>query len=304
MTMDGTAPHASLLASRVSSKPRQTLLSQFRANWPVVAGLLMVLSCVAMALLAPWLAPYSPEQQNLRNQFAAPIGFGGTTEHWLGTDQLGRDVLSRLIYGARVSLVVGFSAVAISGTFGILLGLISGYYSRWIDAIVMRFVELQLTFPFMLLALLVLAVFGGGLRNIVIVLSIAGWAVYARVLRSEVISAREQLYVEAARAVGVRDTRLLTRHIFPNVMSPMIVLATFSVAAMIVQESALSFLGLGIPPDQASWGGMLAEGRNFLTIAWWLGTLPGAAILAVVLSMNLIGDWLRDATDPTTRNVR
>ncbi|MBX3070653.1 MAG: ABC transporter permease [Thermomicrobiales bacterium] len=292
------------LASNLSSKPRRNALTRFRANWPVIIGLLIVLLCAAAAICAPWIAPYAPEQQNLRNQFAAPIGFGGTSEHWLGTDQLGRDILSRLIYGARISLIVGFSAVAISGTVGILLGLISGYYGRWLDAIVMRFVELQLTFPFMLLALLVLAVFGGGLRNIVIVLSIAGWAVYARVLRSEVISTREQLYVEAARSAGVRDARLLARHIFPNVMSSMIVLATFSVAAMIVQESALSFLGLGIPPDQASWGGMLADGRNFLTIAWWLGTLPGLAILAVVLSMNLIGDWLRDVTDPTIRNTR
>jgi peptide/nickel transport system permease protein len=295
------ATSATMPAS-VSIKRRA--MRSLRMHWPVIAGLLIVLLSVIAAIFAPWLAPYEAEQQDLRNQFAPPVGFGGTSKHWLGTDQLGRDIFSRLIFGARVSLIVGFSAVAISGTIGILLGLVAGYYRGKVDAIIMRAVELQLTFPFMLLALLVLAVFGGGLTNIVLVLSVAGWAVYARVLRSEVISTREQPYVEAARSVGTRDARLLARHIFPNVMSSMIVLATFSVAAMIVQESALSFLGLGIPPDQASWGGMLSEGRNFLTIAWWLGTFPGLAILAVVLSMNLIGDWLRDVTDPTIRQAK
>jgi peptide/nickel transport system permease protein len=226
----------------------------------------------------------------------------GSGAHLLGTDQLGRDILSRLIYGARVSLIVGFSAVAISGSVGVVLGLVAGYRRGIADLVIMRLVVLQLTFPFMLLALLVLAVFGAGLRNIVIVLSIAGWAVYARVVRAEVMSAGERLYVEAARSVGLTAGRLLFRHILPNVLSSVIVLATFSVAAMIVQESALSFLGLGIPPDEASWGGMLADGRNYLTVAWWLGVLPGLAILGVVLSMNLLGDWLRDLMDPTVRH--
>ncbi len=297
--------HTQLILNEGADQPHLTrwITRQLRSNWPVFIGLAIVVISIAAAIGAPWLAPYDPEKQDLRNQLAAPVGFGGDRSHWLGTDQLGRDILSRLIYGARVSLFVGFAAVALSGAIGMTMGALSGYYGGAADLVIMRAVELQLTFPFMLLALLVLAVFGGGLTNIVLVLSIAGWAAYARVLRSEVVSTREQPYIEAARSVGARDSRLLARHIFPNVTSSMIVLATFSVAAMIVQESALSFLGLGIPPDQASWGGMLADGRNYLTIAWWLGTLPGLAILMLVLSINLIGDWLRDAIDPTVRKV-
>jgi peptide/nickel transport system permease protein len=280
-------------------RTRRSMWSSIRANWPVLIGTALVMASIVCAVAAPWIAPYDPMKQDLRNQLVPPFWMsGGSFEHVLGTDQLGRDILSRLIYGARISLIVGFSAVAISGTVGLALGIAAGYYGGALDLIVMRFVELQLTFPFILLALLVLAVFGGGLVNIVLVLSVAGWAAYARVLRAEVSSAREGLYVEAARSIGMADSRILFRHILPNVLSSFIVLATFSIAAMIVQESALSFLGLGIPPDEPSWGGMLADGRNYLSVAWWLGVLPGLAILSVVLSMNLIGDWLRDYMDP------
>jgi peptide/nickel transport system permease protein len=274
-----------------------------RRHWPVIAGIVVVTAFVVSAIAAPWIAPHDPGDQNLRAQLRPPIwGAGGGGEHLLGTDQLGRDILSRLIYGARVSLIVGFSAVAIAGSVGVILGLVAGYYGGLGDLATMRLVELQLTFPFILLALLVLAVFGAGLTNIVIVLAISGWAGYSRVVRAEVMAARERLYVEAARSLGMSDARLLVRHILPNVLSSVIVLATFSVAAMIVQESALSFLGLGIPPDQPSWGGMLAEGRGYLTVAWWLGVLPGLAILGVVLAMNLVGDWLRDLMDPKIRH--
>ncbi len=272
-------------------------------HWPVLAGAVVVIVFVLGAVAAPWIAPHDPRDQNLRAQLKPPIwAAGGTTAHPLGTDQLGRDILSRLIFGARVSLIVGFSAVAIAGSVGVILGLVAGFYGGPSDLVIMRLVELQLTFPFMLLALLVLAVFGAGLTNIVIVLAISGWAAYSRVVRAEVMSARRRLYVESARSLGMSDARLLVRHILPNILSPVIVLATFSVAAMIVQESALSFLGMGIPPDEPSWGGMLAEGRGYLTVAWWLGVLPGLAILGVVLAMNLVGDWLRDLMDPRTRH--
>lgn len=287
------------LANDRGSRRQSPLHQAFRHHLPAIFGIVFVVILIGTAIAAPLIAPHDPVSQDLRDQLVPPFWQqGGNRDHLLGTDQLGRDILSRLIYGARVSLIVGFSAVLISGTLGVILGVIAGYYGGLTDTIIMRLVELQLTFPFMLLALLVLAVFGGGLRNIVVVLSIASWAAYSRVVRAEVMSARERLYVEAARSLGMSDHRLLARHILPNVLSPVIVLATFSIAAMIVQESALSFLGLGIPPDQPSWGGMLADGRNYLTVAWWLGVLPGFAILVVVLSMNLIGDWLRDLLDP------
>jgi peptide/nickel transport system permease protein len=272
-------------------------------HWTALFGLGAILLLVACALFAPWLAPYDPLQQDLRNRLVPPFWQApGTLAHPLGTDQLGRDVLSRLIYGARISLTVAFFAVLISGLVGVVVGLLAGFYGGPVDMTVMRLAELQLTLPFLLLALLVLAVFGTGLRNIIIVLSISGWAVYGRVVRAEVRATSEQLYVEAARATGIADGRLLVRHILPSIVSTVTVLASFSAAAMIIQESALAFLGLGVAPDIPSWGGMLADGRDFLTVAWWLGVLPGLTILAVVLSMNLLGDWLRDLLDPVVRH--
>lgn len=297
----GATGNVTLANDRVV-RHKAPLYQTFRRHWPAIIGAVVVVIVMVAAITAPWIAPHDPTRQDLRDQFVPPFWQReGDLDHLLGTDQLGRDILSRLIYGARVSLIVGFSAVLLSGTLGVILGVVAGYYGGLTDTIIMRLVELQLTFPFMLLALLVLAVFGGGLRNIVIVLSIASWAAYSRVVRAEVMSARERLYVEAARSLGMSDLRLLVRHILPNTLSPVIVLATFSIAAMIVQESALSFLGLGIPPDQPSWGGMLADGRNYLTVAWWLGVFPGLAILIVVLAMNLVGDWLRDLMDPKVR---
>lgn len=283
--------------------PGQRVRRWIARNWTMLFGAGVLTLLVGCALFAPWLAPFDPMQQDLRNRMVPPVWQeGGGWAHVLGTDQLGRDVLSRLIYGARISLVVGFFAVLISGTVGVVLGLIAGYYGRLVDMVIMRLAELQLTLPFLLLALLVLAVFGTGLRNIIIVLSISGWAVYGRVVRAEVQATSELLHVEAARAIGMSDGRLMVRHILPNVISTVIVLASFSAASMIIQESALAFLGLGVAPDVPSWGGMLAEGRDYLTVAWWLGVLPGLAILSVVLGMNLLGDWLRDRMDPVTRN--
>jgi len=210
-------------------------------------------------------------------------------------------VLSRIIYGARVSLLVGFAAVAISGTLGVVLGLLAGFYGGAVDAVVMRLAEVQLAFPFILLAIAVVAFVGGGLVNVVLVLGLAGWMGYARVVRGQVLSAKEREYVHAARALGVDPLRLMRVHILPNVVGSAIVLGTFAVAATIIAESSLTFLGLGVEPTTPSWGSMLADGRAYLTSGWWVATFPGLAIVLTVLSVNLLGDWLRDYLDPTVQ---
>lgn len=289
---------------RAQQRRRATLRRSIGRHWPALFGGAVLLIMIGSAILAPWIAPYNPSHQNLLDSLIPPFWqSGGSFVHPLGTDQLGQDIFSRLIYGSRISLIIGFSTVAISGTIGVILGLVSGYFGRAVDALIMRFVEIQLAFPFILLALLVMALFGQGLRNLIIVLSLTGWATYARVIRAETMAALGRPYVEAARTLGSSNVRIIVRHILPNVFAPVIVIATFSVALMIIQEAALSFLGLGVPPNVPSWGGMLADGRNYLTVAWWMGTLPGIAILLVVLGINLLGDWLRDMLDPSTRDA-
>ena len=264
-----------------------------------VFGSMIVLAVAFCALGAPFLALHDPNDQSLRRRLIPPAWEGkGTWEYPLGTDHLGRDIFSRAIYGSRVSLTVGFSAVLISGTLGALLGLIAGYYGGKIEAIIMRLVDIQLAFPFILLAISVVAVVGAGLKNVIIVLGIAGWMVYARMVRGEVLSVKEREFVVAAKAVGVRDSLILLRHILPNVLTPVIVVATFSVANVIILEAALSFLGVGVEPAIPTWGGMLADGREYISTAWWLATFPGLAIMFTVLGINLIGDWLRDILDP------
>jgi peptide/nickel transport system permease protein len=264
-----------------------------------VFGSTIVLAVVFCALGAPFLALHDPNEQSLRRRLIPPAWAGkGTWEYPLGTDHLGRDIFSRAIYGSRVSLTVGFSAVLISGTLGVLLGLIAGYYGGTIEAIIMRLVDVQLAFPFILLAISVVAVVGAGVKNVIIVLGIAGWMVYGRIVRGEVLSVKEREFVVAAKAVGVRDSLILFRHILPNVLTPVIVVATFSVANVIILEAALSFLGVGVEPTIPTWGGMLADGREYISTAWWLATFPGLAIMFTVLGINLIGDWLRDILDP------
>jgi peptide/nickel transport system permease protein len=264
-----------------------------------VFGSTIVLAVAFCALGAPFLALHDPNEQSLRRRLIPPAWAGkGTWEYPLGTDHLGRDIFSRAIYGSRVSLTVGFSAVLISGTLGVLLGLIAGYYGGTIEAIIMRLVDVQLAFPFILLAISVVAVVGAGVKNVIIVLGIAGWMVYGRIVRGEVLSVKEREFVVAAKAVGVRDSLILFRHILPNVLTPVIVVATFSVANVIILEAALSFLGVGVEPNIPTWGGMLADGREYISTAWWLATFPGLAIMFTVLGINLIGDWLRDILDP------
>ena len=265
----------------------------------LLLGVALVVVISGLAIGAPVLAPAEPTRSDLLGRLVPPMWMtGGSPQHPLGTDTLGRDVASRLLYGARVSLLVGFATVAVAGAAGVLLGLIAGYYGGRLDTLLMRCGDIQLAFPVLALAIAVLAVLGSSLGNVILVLAVTGWVTYARVVRGETLSLKRREFVDAARALGARDAAILWRHILPNVLPPISVVATFSVARMILAEASLSFLGLGIPPPQPSWGAMLDDGRNYLTTGWWLALFPGLAILAVVLGVNLIGDWLRDVLDP------
>jgi peptide/nickel transport system permease protein len=262
-------------------------------------GLVVIVVATAMAVLAPAFAPADPIKNSLVERLTPPMwATGGTARHPLGTDTLGRDVASRLLYGARVSLIVGLSAVVIAGVLGVALGLVAGYYRGFTDDTLMRLGDVQLAFPVLVLAVAVLAVLGASLANVILVLGVTGWITYARIVRGETLSLRQREFVEAARALGASDHYLIWRHILPNVLAPVTVVATFSVARTIIAEASLSFLGLGIPPPAPSWGAMLDEGRNYITTGWWLALFPGLAILLLVLGINLVGDWLRDALDP------
>jgi peptide/nickel transport system permease protein len=260
-----------------------------------VAGALVVVAAVGLAVLAPALAPGDPIKNSLLDRLTPPT-WG--LEHPLGTDTLGRDVASRVLYGARVSLVVGFSAVLLAGVLGVACGLVSGWYRGWPDDLLMRLGDVQLAFPVLVLAVAVLAVLGASVVNLILVLGATGWITYARIVRGEVLTLRERDFVAAARALGAGDAWILGRHVLPNVLPPVTVVATFSVARTIIAEASLSFLGLGVPAPAPSWGAMLDEGRNYITTGWWLALFPGLAILLVVLGINLVGDWLRDVLDP------
>lgn len=262
-------------------------------------GLVVIAAVVAAALFAPVTAPFDPIEQDITQRLKPP---GGADErghtHLLGTDHLGRDILSRILFGARIALLVGFSAVAISGTLGLVTGLLAGYFGGRVDDFFMRLADIQLAFPFILLAIAVIGVLGPSLRNIIVVVGVSGWVVYARIVRGEVLSLREREFVQAAVVLGSAHPRVILRHILPNAFTPWLVIATLDMARVIVLESALSFLGLGVPPPTPTWGGMLADGRVYLSTAWWLATFPGLAILVTVLGINLFGDGLRDTFDP------
>jgi peptide/nickel transport system permease protein len=240
---------------------------------------------------------------NLGGSFARTGPTYGSTDYPLGTDANGRDILSRIIFAARISLLVGISAVAIGGSLGVLAGLLAGYYGGALDALITRIADVQLAFPFILLAIVVVAVLGAGLLNVILVLGIGSWVPYARIVRGQVLSARTQEYVIAARMIGARDPSILLHHLLPNVITPAIIVATFGVAAAIIGEATLSYLGLGIQPPTPTWGNMLADGRAYVASAWWLATFPGLAIMLTVLSINMIGDWLRDFLDPRLRHI-
>lgn len=263
-------------------------------------GVLILFILLMLAVFAGPIAPQDPTRQSLRDRLVPPAWqTSGTTQHLLGTDQLGRDILSRLIYGTRISVFVGLSVLTFSTAIGAFLGLIAGYYGGRIDAIVMRVVDVFLAFPFLLLAIVFMATLGPSLSNVIFVLSITGWVDYARVVRAQVLSVREREYVNAAAALGNGDLPVILRHVLPNIAASIIVIASLQLGTVIIAEASLTFLGLGVPPSIPTWGGMLATGRDYMALAWWLATIPGCAIVLTVLSTNFIGDWLRDILDPT-----
>jgi peptide/nickel transport system permease protein len=262
-------------------------------------GMLVVLVVMLAALAAPLVAPFDPLEQDIGQRLREPGWQDAQGRvHPLGTDHLGRDILSRIIFGSRIALLVGLAAVVISGVLGMIIGLVAGYFGGRMDDFLMRLADVQLAFPFILLAIAVIGVLGPSLRNIIIVIGVSSWVVYARVVRGEVLSIREREYVHAAVALGSRHWRVLMTHVLPNTFTPWLVVATLDMARVIVIESALSFLGLGVQPPTPTWGGMLADGRVYLSTAWWLATFPGLAILVTVLGINLFGDGLRDTLDP------
>ena len=271
-------------------------LARMRTGW-VGAALLALM--IGLALAAPLVAPYSFGQMSLENRLKPPNWLsGGSSTYLLGTDPLGRDMLSRVIWAARTSLGIAGISVLVAMVFGVMMGLFSGYYGGWLDGLVMRLADIQLSFPYLLLAIAVMALLKPTLANLILVLALRSWVVYARTVRGSVLVAKQREFVEATAALGATDRRIITRHITPNVIAPIIVISSFQLAELIIAESSLSFLGLGVQPPTPSWGGMLSQGREYLTSAWWLGVFPGLAIIMTVLGINLFGDALRDAMDP------
>ena len=256
----------------------------------------------AMAALAPWLAPADPDRVDLAGRLKPPgfVARDGRVS-LLGTDQLGRDILSRVMWGARPSLLVGLLSVFGAGAIGVALGVIAGYAGGRVDDVVMRVGDVQQAIPFLALAIAMVAVLGPGFRNMVIVLWIGGWTLYARVVRAETLAIREKEYVTAARALGGSGVRLVTRHVLPNLVSPIMVIASFTFSHMIITEATLTFLGLGVQPPTATWGGMLSDSRGYMQVAWWLPVAPGLVLVLVVVGANLLGDWIRDVFDPTLK---
>lgn len=265
-------------------------------------GLLIVLALCVMAIFAPWIAPYEPGKIDTAKMLVPPFWQdGGSLAHILGTDNLGRDILSRIIYGSRISLVVGILSVLVAGTIGVIFGVISGYYGGIVDNMIMRLVDAFLSVPTILFCIVFLTVLDPGIPTLIIVIGVTSWVLYARMIRSETLSLREREYVKAARTMGVSDMEIMKRHILPNVMSSIIVISTLSVASTIITESSLSFLGLGIQPPTVSWGIMLSEGKEYVATSWWLATFPGVAITVTVLGIIFLGEWLRDLLDPRSQ---
>jgi len=273
-----------------------------RRHWPLRAAGLFVGLLVVVAVAAPYLAPHDPERGSLRARLTAPtLSASDGRAYVLGTDQLGRDVLSRMMFGTRVSLTIGFAAVLVGGAVGGALGLVAGFRGGLLDEAVMTVADAQLAFPFVLLAIGIIAVLGPSFPNLIIVVGLSGWVTYARVLRSQVLALRQRDFVQAILGLGGSVPRILLRHILPNVASTFMVLATLELARAIVLEATLSFLGLGIQPPTPSWGGMIHEGREFLDSAWWISVFPGILLMLTSLVVSRAGDWLRDVLDPTLR---
>ena len=279
-------------------------LRRWRQRHPTMAigGVLLGLVVFA-SLLAPTLTAYDPLKPSFSQRLAPPWGLGGTRAHLLGTDNLGRDILARLLYGGRISLALAVTAVAVAGLVGVLVGLAAGWGGAKTDAVIMRVADVQLAFPVIMLAIAIVAVVGTNPLALVGVLALSGWVLYARAIRAHVLTIRRLDYIEAATTLGASDLRIIVRHVLPNTVALILVIGSSQFATMVLLESGLSFLGMGIQAPRPSWGLMLAEGRDYLSNAWWLATAPGLMIALVVLGANLLGDGLRDLLDPTLRNV-
>ncbi|MEU3361031.1 ABC transporter permease [Streptomyces albidoflavus] len=279
--------------------PRSVVLRALLRNRLAVLALAVLALLLVAALSAPLIAPYDPNTQDLLIRLRPPAWQdGGTGAHLLGTDQLGRDMLSRVFHGARVSLLVGAGAALLAGVIGTAVGLAAGYFGGWADRTLMRLADVQLAFPSLLLALAVVGFLGSGLWLVVLVLGFTGWVSYARVVRSEVMSLRTRDFITEARAIGVTDTTIMRRHLLPNVMAPLATIGTLHVAAAIVAEASLSYLGLGVPKETVTWGAMLADGQLYLGTSWWVAVFPGIALMLTSLAVNITGDALRDVADP------
>ena len=279
--------------------------SLINSKW-AFGSIIWLIIIINVAIFASQISPHDPNRNNIMERVAPPLTLDkeGNMKYLIGSDALGRDAFSRLLYGAQVSLIVGFAAVFIGGILGVLLGIYAGYYGKIVDDVIMRLADIQLAFPFILLAILFLVVLGEGLINLILVLGIGQWVIYARIARAQTISQKEKEYVEAAKALGVSNFNIMFGSILPNIFAPLIVIASFNVASVILAEAALSFLGLGVPPQIPTWGSMLAESRDHIFARrWWLPFFPGMAILLTVLAFNIVGDWLRDYLDPRLKEV-
>jgi len=297
--LNATTPDLAGQTISLQSSPRRHRWRKFVRHPLGVIGGIILLVVFGSAVLADYLAPHEPNKQRLVARFKPPVWApGGSTTYLLGTDNIGRDIFSRIMHGSRISLIVGIAAVGVSLLIGVTLGLLSGFLGGRVDAIIMALVDIMLAFPQLILAFAMVAVLGPGIGNIILVLGLTGWERYARVVRAEVLALREREFVQAARAIGVPTVQIIFRHIMPNTFSSVIVLATLQTAQAILAEAALSFLGLGTGRTYPSWGQMIALGRDYINVAWWLSTFPGIAILLTVLAINLLGDRVRDILDP------
>jgi peptide/nickel transport system permease protein len=281
--------HKTKKQSKLSFFSRQLLKSRSG-----LFGFVIIVILLLLGIFGEWLSPYDPEFADFSKKLLAPM----TDGHLLGTDQLGRDIFSRIIHGTKISLIIGVTTVIFAGLIGTIIGIVAGYFRGWIDVVLMRICDVQLAFPFILLVLVINAVIGTGLRNIIISLVIGGWVIYARVVRSEVLALREKEFILSCVATGVPRIEIIIKHIIPNLFTPIIVLSSLQVATFIIAEASVSFLGFGVQPPTPAWGNMLSEGKDYLYSAWWLITFPGVAIVLTALGVNLFGDWLRDVLDP------
>lgn len=290
------------LAGVTRRKAAQSFARRFLREWGLVSSTLFLLFIIFIAVFGPVLAPYNPSAVDLENRFAKPFFLKGDNPRYiLGTDSLGRDQLSRILYGARVSIIIAGASVIGAGIVGVILGAIAGFFGGWIDEVLMRIVDIGLSIPFLLLAMVISLLMGSGLLNVILVLSITGWMQFARVTRGSALKVKQETYIEAALAYGSSPLRIIFRHLIPNLMAPIIVIGSQGVGTMIYAEATLSFLGLGVPVGTPAWGGMIADGRNYLSTAWWVSTIPGIVLTLTVLAAFLVGDGLRDLLDPRLR---